>query len=99
MKEWLARFKEKPWIAHLFRAITRFISRLGSQFGAAITYFSVLALVPLLMLAFLDHSASCCTVRPPGLMDDVGQCSWRTASGRRPRATRAKDRRIWSTTH
>ena len=41
-----------PWVAHLLRAIDRFSSRLGLQFAAAITYFSVLAIVPVLMLAF-----------------------------------------------
>jgi membrane protein len=52
MKEWLARMKEKPWVAHLLRAVTRFGNRLGSQFAAAITYFSVLALVPIMLFAF-----------------------------------------------
>ena len=41
-----------PWVAHLLRAIDRFTSRLGNQFAAAITYFSVLAIVPVLMIAF-----------------------------------------------
>jgi len=40
------------WVAHLLRAIDRFSSRLGNQFAAAITYFSVLAIVPVLMIAF-----------------------------------------------
>ncbi len=52
MKQWLARMKNKPWVAHLMRAVERFGNRLGSQFAAAITYFSVLALVPILLLAF-----------------------------------------------
>ncbi|RIJ77451.1 inner membrane protein YhjD [Nakamurella silvestris] len=39
-------------IAHLIRAGTRYVSRLGAQFAGAITYFSFLSLVPLLMLAF-----------------------------------------------
>ena len=52
MKEWLERLKSKPWVAHLLRAVERFFNRLGDQFGAAITYFSVLALIPILLFAF-----------------------------------------------
>ena len=52
MKDWLARLKEMPWVAHLLRAVERYNTRLGSQFGGAITYFSVLAVVPILMFAF-----------------------------------------------
>lgn len=39
-------------VAHLLRAIERFNDRLGSQFGAAITYFSFLSLIPILMVSF-----------------------------------------------
>lgn len=52
MVEWLKRQQERPWIAHLMRAVQRFNGRLGNQFGAALAYFSVLAVVPILMLAF-----------------------------------------------
>jgi membrane protein len=52
VKEWLERLKSKPWVAHLLRAVERFFNRLGDQFGAAITYFSVLALIPVLLFAF-----------------------------------------------
>ncbi len=52
MGEWLTRLKQKPWFAHLMRAIERYGARLGGGFAAAITYFSVLALVPIAMLAF-----------------------------------------------
>lgn len=52
MIEWFKRLPEKPAIAHLMRAAERFTVRLGFQFSAGITYFSVLALVPILMLAF-----------------------------------------------
>jgi membrane protein len=41
-----------PWLDHLLRANDAFSERYGSQFAAAITYFSVLALFPLLMIAF-----------------------------------------------
>lgn len=42
----------KKWVQHLKRAAGRFGERLGSQFAAAITYFSFLALVPILMVSF-----------------------------------------------
>jgi membrane protein len=41
-----------PFIAHLIRAAQRFNDRMGNQFGAAITYFSFLSLIPILMLSF-----------------------------------------------
>ncbi|RBQ35053.1 inner membrane protein YhjD [Rahnella aquatilis] len=40
------------WVAHLLRTTERFNDRLGSQFGAAITYFSFLSLIPILMVSF-----------------------------------------------
>lgn len=52
MKEWLQRVQQRPGIAHLLRANTRYKGRLGKQFAGAITYFSVLAIVPILMFAF-----------------------------------------------
>lgn len=39
-------------VAHLLRAAERFNDRLGNQFGAAITYFSFLSLIPIMMVAF-----------------------------------------------
>lgn len=41
-----------PAVAHLIRAVDRFNDRMGSQFGAAITYFSFLSLIPILMVSF-----------------------------------------------
>nr|WP_083467234.1 inner membrane protein YhjD [Kibdelosporangium sp. MJ126-NF4] len=41
-----------PWLDHLIRAADAFTERYGNQFAAAITYFSVLSLFPLLMIAF-----------------------------------------------
>lgn len=64
MGERLARMKQKPWVAHLLRAVERFTTRLGSQFGAAITYFSVLALVPILLLAFAITGFVLTVLRP-----------------------------------
>ncbi|MEW7312841.1 inner membrane protein YhjD [Buttiauxella gaviniae] len=42
----------RPMVAHLIRATERFNDRLGNQFGAAITYFSFLSLIPIMMVAF-----------------------------------------------
>ncbi|MFC5139017.1 inner membrane protein YhjD [Actinomycetospora rhizophila] len=41
-----------PWLDHLVRAGTRYVERHGDHYAAAVTYFSVLALVPVLMVAF-----------------------------------------------
>ncbi len=46
------RVAKKPWVAHLIRMFGRFGDRLGSQFAAAITYFTITALVPILGVAF-----------------------------------------------
>lgn len=40
------------WIAHIQRAVERYNGRFGFQFGAGVAYFSVLAIVPVLMVAF-----------------------------------------------
>lgn len=46
------RLQQQPVVAHLLRAVERFNGRLGGQFSAALTYFSVLAVVPIMMVAF-----------------------------------------------
>lgn len=48
----LEKIKALPPIAHFIRAADRFNDRLGSQFGVAITYFSFLSLIPILMVLF-----------------------------------------------
>jgi membrane protein len=68
--DWLNRLKERPWVAHLLRAVERFTSRLGSQFGAAVTYFSILALVPILLFAFAI-AGFLLTVARPELLPQV----------------------------
>lgn len=70
MPAFLDKLKAKPWVAHLIRAAERFTNRLGSQFAAAITYFSVLAMVPLLLLAF-SILGFVLTVLYPEVIDDV----------------------------
>lgn len=51
-KRWLNFIGNIPFIAHLIRATERFNDRMGNQFGAAITYFSFLSLIPVLMFSF-----------------------------------------------
>ncbi|MGK2946169.1 MAG: inner membrane protein YhjD [Candidatus Malihini olakiniferum] len=46
------RVQTIPSVAHLLRASERFNERMGNQFGAAITYFSFLSLIPILMVSF-----------------------------------------------
>lgn len=47
------KYREKwPWIDHLMRMNERYGEQGGNQYAAGITYFSVLSLFPLLMLAF-----------------------------------------------
>jgi membrane protein len=41
-----------PWVDHLIRANEAFTERYGNNYAAAITYFSVLSLFPLLMVGF-----------------------------------------------
>ena len=63
------RLMKKPWIAHLIRMNDRFSERLGGQFTAAITYFTFLSLVPLLMLGF--SAAGFVLANQPELLDKV----------------------------
>ena len=44
--------RQRPWFDHLVRAYEAFNYRYGNHYGAAITYFSVLSLFPLVMIAF-----------------------------------------------
>lgn len=48
----LDRLRRRPWIDHVVRATGQYLERQGDQYAAAITYFSVVALVPLVMVAF-----------------------------------------------
>lgn len=52
MKATLDKILNWPPIAHIVAAFTRFNVRLGFQFAAAISYFSVLSMVPILMFTF-----------------------------------------------
>lgn len=52
MKDTIAKIMQWPPVAHAMAAFSRFGARLGPQFAGAITYFSVLSIVPILMFAF-----------------------------------------------
>lgn len=43
---------ERPWLDHLINAAMRFQKQRGDFFAAAVTYFTVLAIFPLLMIGF-----------------------------------------------
>ncbi|MGI8457686.1 MAG: YhjD/YihY/BrkB family envelope integrity protein [Propionibacteriaceae bacterium] len=70
LPEPIRRLLERPAVAHLLRTNERFTGRLGTQGSAAAAYFSVLALVPLLSLAF-SLVGFLLTVVRPDLRDDV----------------------------
>lgn len=61
-------FSRRPMVAHLMRAIERFNFRSGTQLAAAVTYFSVLAIVPILMLAFSGLGLFITVIRPEALV-------------------------------
>ena len=72
MQQWLEKLKANRQVAHLLRMQERFTARLGNQFAAAVTYFSVLSIVPVLMFAF-SLLGMVLTVFRPDLMNQVGQ--------------------------
>lgn len=54
----------KPGVPHLLRAVERYFARLGTEFAAAITYFSVLAVVPVLLFLFTVAGLVLTVLRP-----------------------------------
>lgn len=64
MKAWIEKLTAHPVIAHWIRTFERFTGRLGFQFAAAITYFSILACVPILMVAFAILGLTLTVVQP-----------------------------------
>ncbi len=70
MLQWWNEFSKRPFVAHLLRAVDRFNLRGGVQLAAAITYFSVLSLVPILMLAFAALGLFL-TVMQPGSLAQI----------------------------
>lgn len=63
------KIQRNPIIAHLLRAAERFNDRLGNQFGAAITYFSFLSMIPILMVSFA--AAGFILASHPTLLQDI----------------------------
>ena len=64
------RLRERyEWLDHLVRAGARYTERHGDHYAAAITFFSVLSLVPLLMIAFAV--AGYVLVFNPSLLDQL----------------------------
>ncbi|SEQ75078.1 inner membrane protein YhjD [Lentzea albida] len=49
MDKWRQKYR---WLDHIMRAYERYDQRYGAQHAAAVTYFSVLSLVPILMIGF-----------------------------------------------
>jgi membrane protein len=65
------RVSARPGIDHLIRAWERAQDRMASQLAAAITYFSFLSLVPILMVAF--SIAGLVLSSQPGMLDSLKQ--------------------------
>lgn len=70
MKDWIEKVTNQPFVAHAMAANERYNKRLGPQFAAAVTYFSVLSMVPIVMFAF-SMLGWTLTVLRPDLMDQI----------------------------
>lgn len=70
-QRWWQRVSARPGAAHLIRAWERSTDRLASQFAAAITYFSFLSLVPIVMVAF--SIGGLVLASQPALLDGLKQ--------------------------
>lgn len=64
---------QAPVVAHFIRAAQRYMNRLGNQFAGSITFFSVLAIVPILMFAFAALGLTLTVIRPQwmGLVQEI----------------------------
>lgn len=80
MPKWIEDLKAKPWAVHVRQAFARFGERLGGQFAAAITYFSVLSMVPVLMVTFAALGLTI-TVFLPDILDRVNAWIQEVVSG------------------
>lgn len=58
------RVQTSPALSHLLRAGQRYWSRLGNQMAAAMAFFSVLAMVPVLMFVFSGLGFTLTVIRP-----------------------------------
>ncbi|SPD74902.1 conserved membrane hypothetical protein [uncultured Desulfobacterium sp.] len=64
VQEKLKALRQLPAVAHLLRMNTRYATRLGNQFAGAITYFSLLAMVPIMMFVFSACGFTLTVLRP-----------------------------------
>ncbi|MCG6566482.1 YihY/virulence factor BrkB family protein [Tessaracoccus sp. ZS01] len=70
MKDWIEKITSKPVVAHAMAANERYGKRMGPQFAGAVTYFTVLSMVPILMFAFAMLGLTL-TVLRPDLLEQV----------------------------
>lgn len=78
----------RPVVAHMLAAVERFGKRLGPQFAGAVTYFSVLSMIPVLMFAVAALGFTVTVLRPDFipevenlLRDQLGAASVLDSSG------------------
>ncbi|BEK93307.1 inner membrane protein YhjD [Nocardia seriolae] len=70
VKAWIERqIRRRPWLDHVVRAGGRYQRQRGDYYAAGITYFTVLALFPLLMVGFAV--AGFVLSRNPQLLTDI----------------------------
>ncbi|MBK8462766.1 MAG: YihY/virulence factor BrkB family protein [Nigerium sp.] len=77
MRERWEQITSIGWVAHALHAWQRFVERLGFQLSAAITYFSVMSVIPILAVVFAVFGMVV-TVLIPEWLDAVRE--WITAS-------------------
>ncbi len=64
MKDLITRITRHPVVAHIMAAVNRYNKRLGPQFAAAVTYFSVLSIVPILLFGVSVLGFTLTVLRP-----------------------------------
>ena len=66
IRSWFRRLVRRSSVRHALRALERFNARLGLQFAGALTYFSFLAVIPIIMVSF--SAAGFVLASQPGLL-------------------------------
>lgn len=64
MRRLIRRIINAPVVAHILAAVDRYTTRLGPQFAAATTYYTVLTMVPILMFGFSMLGMTLTVFRP-----------------------------------
>lgn len=67
VRSWVERIRRKGWVAHAWRTGHRYVHRLGDQFAGALTFNSILAMVPVLMFGFSMVGMTLTVIRPDWL--------------------------------